>query len=138
MPGAASAMRATAEAVERRAVAQHDERPVRVDRERGEPGVERRRLAVAPCVAHDGAGAVQVDVREDLARVGAQDDDPLTDPGAGDGRESALQHRHALDGVQLLDASEPAPLPRGKHDGCDHTSRTIESAIWSVRPAARL
>ena len=68
----------------------------------------------------------------------AQDDDPLVDPRTGDSGEGSLQHRHALHRVQLLDAPEPAPLPRGKHDGCDHTSRTIESAIWSVRPAARL
>ena len=68
----------------------------------------------------------------------AEDDDPLVDPACGDGREHPLEHRQAVDRVQLLHAAEAAALARREDDGGDHTSSTIESAIWSVRQAARL
>ena len=123
--------------IERRPVAEHDERPVRILGERREPGVERSRLAVAPRLADDGAGAAQVDRRQDVSRVRAQHDDPLADSARGDRAEHPLEHRHAVDRVQLLPAAEAAALARREDDGADHTSSTIESAIWSVRAAAR-
>ena len=123
--------------VERRPVAEHDERPVGVLGQRGEAGMERRRLAVAPRLAHDRAGAVQVDRSQDVAGVRAEDDDPVFDSARGDGHKHPFEHRQAVDRVQLLPSPEAAALACREDNCADHTSSTIESAICSVRAAAR-
>ena len=113
--------------------------PGRRRRERRQPGVERGRLAVAPRARTRRAGAVQVDGGEDRRRRGRR---PRRRARRSRPAATAARTRSSIgtpsDRVQLLEPAEAAPLAGGQHDGGDHTSSTIESAIWSVRAAARL
>ena len=120
------------------AVAQHDQRPVGLVGQRREPGMQRRRLAGIPAIADHGLGPVKVDPLEDRPRPCAQHDHAVLRAGRGDDREHVFEHRPAVHRVQLLQPSVAPALAGGEHDGCDHTSCTSASAIWSRRIAERV
>ena len=82
-------------------------------------GPKRRRLAVGPALADHHLGAVQRHRRSHLVGARAQHHQPRLDARLLERRQHVLQHRPAVQGMQLLGPAEPTALPCGEHERSD-------------------
>ncbi len=119
-------------------VAEHDQRRIDLIPERLEPAVQRGGLSVLPAWADDGARAAEVDRDRHLVGPCAEHHDELAELRGSDDRHDPLEHRPAVDEVELLRAAEPTAAPPASTSAAITACRGSRVPRSSSRMAARM